>query len=87
MMELPCFLLFFIFNLANRFINDQFSKHVNICPEEATAEDSWEEGFKKVGQKIVHKSIVESLAVVLSYKTLKTPKIHKISIIFLYLNF
>jgi len=55
------------FTLANRFINDQFSKHVNICPEEATVEDSWEEGFKKVGQKIVHKSIVESLAVVLSY--------------------
>lgn len=55
------------FSLANRFIGDQLSKHANICPEEATVEDSWEEGFKKVGQKIVHKSIVESLAVVLSY--------------------
>jgi len=55
------------FNLASRYFDEQLAKHAKICPEEASVEDTWEDGLKKTAQKIAHKSLAESAAVIVSY--------------------
>lgn len=55
------------YNITSRILEEQLAKHVNLCPEEADVNESWEAGFVKTGQKIAQKSLAETGAIIISH--------------------
>lgn len=57
----------FMYNYTRKFMDDVVANCEQLKSEEASPSDSWDDGMKKVGQKVLRESIAETLAILISH--------------------
>lgn len=57
----------FIYNYSKKFMDEQVVKIPELQCDEPVCKDSWDDGMKKVGTKIIRNSIAEAAAIIVSH--------------------